>query len=105
MRRFILGLGLTLVASSTALAALPPQYQRQAELLAIIGDSAVVDTFEMQGIDAVEYIDTDLFEVRGGGCTLEVRIIDTPGEHAPGWVGPREFSVELGQLNCPNAGS
>lgn len=105
MHRFVMALGLTLLVSSAALAALPPQYQRQAELLAIIGNSAVVDAFEMEGIDAIEMIDTDQFEVRGGGCVLDVRIVDTPGDHAPGWVGPREFGVELGQLNCPKAGN
>ena len=56
MHRFVMALGLTLLASSAALAALPPQYQRQAELLAIIGDSAVIDAFEME---AQEYPPAD----------------------------------------------
>lgn len=100
MLRLSIALGFAVIATLPALAALPPQYQRQRELQAIIADDGVVDAFGFEGIGAVEFIDTDLYRVTGGECTLEVKIVDVPNSHGQGWAGPREFALELGQPVC-----
>lgn len=100
MRSPILALGLVALATLPALAALPPQYQRQAELLAIIGDESVIDTFGFDGIEGVELNGVDHYIVRGGDCMLDVMIEDLPNEHEAGWAGPREFKLVLGQPVC-----
>ena len=103
MRTMIAAIGLTLAGSTAVLAALPPQYQRQAELLAIIGDEAVVDTFGFDGIESVELNGVDHYIVRGGDCLLDVMIEDLPNEHEEGWAGPREFKLVLGTPACEGA--
>jgi hypothetical protein len=91
---------LLLSISTPVLAALPPQYQRQAELRAIIDSAEVVDAFGFDGITAIEYVEPDLYRVRGGSCALDVRIVDLPDTHGPGWVGPRAFGIEVGAAIC-----
>ena len=103
MRILIAAIGLALASSSAVLAALPPQYQRQAELLAIIGDEGVVDAFGFGGIEAVELNGVDHYIVRGGDCMLDVLIEDLPNEHEAGWAGPREFRLVLGEPVCEGA--
>lgn len=83
-----------------AQAALPPQYQRQAEINAVIDvatDALGIDRI----IDAVEMIDTDRYQVRTGNCTMVVRIIDLPNKNGEGWVGPRQFEARPEPLVCP----
>lgn len=100
MRAVVLA-GLTsLLATLPATAALPPQYQRQAELAAIIADMNVVEAFGFDGIDAIELVEHDLYRVRGGQCTLDVTIQDLPNKHEAGWAGPREFTLALGETTC-----
>ncbi|SEP61749.1 hypothetical protein SAMN05428969_0149 [Devosia sp. YR412] len=103
MRTLIAAIGLSLVGTSVALAALPPQYQRQAELLAIIGDEGVVEAFGFGGIEGVELNGVDHYIVRGGDCMLDVMIEDLPNQHEAGWAGPREFKLVLGTLVCEGA--
>ena len=99
MRRMIAATGLALLSSSSVLAALPPQYQRQAELLAIIGDARVVEVFG-HGIEGIELNGMDHYIVRGGDCMLDVTIRDQRRPHEAGWVGPREFTLVLGEPAC-----
>ncbi|UJW84455.1 hypothetical protein [Devosia sp. SL43] len=91
---------MVLAGTLPALAALPPQYQRQAELRAIVDTAEVVDAFGFDAIDTIEEIGTDLWHVRSGACVLEVRIEDLPNPHGEGWVGPREFEVVVGEKAC-----
>ncbi len=100
MLRSSIALGFAALTALPALAALPPQYQRQKELQAIIADAAVVDAFGFDGIGAVEFVAPDLYRVTGGNCTLEVKIIDVPNSHGEGWAGPREFALEVGEPVC-----
>lgn len=100
MRRMILAGLLSLVTSLPVLAALPPQYQRQRELLAIINDMSVVDAFGFDGIDAIELVEPDLYRVRGGKCILDVSIENLPNTHGEGWAGPREFTTVVGEKTC-----
>ena len=100
MRAIVLAGLISLAASLPALAALPPQYQRQAELRAIIDNMDVVDAFGFEGIDAIVEVETDLWNVRSGNCVLEVRIEDVPNTNGEGWVGPRQFAVVVGETTC-----
>ena len=86
-----------LAACLPASAALPPQYQRAAELRAIIDDIDIVDLFGMDRlIERIEYVEPDLYRVTSGSCHVDVRIVDKPNQ----MVGPREFEVEPGELVC-----
>ncbi|WP_162918257.1 hypothetical protein [Taklimakanibacter deserti] len=81
-------------------AALPPNYQRIAELQAILSDSAVVETFKVkQPIDRIEFVKTDLYRVTAGACHVDVAIVDKPGEKRPG---PRQFTVKVITRTCPD---
>ena len=91
---------ISLVAALPAQAALPPQYQRQAELLAIINDEAVIAAFGFGGIESIAFEGVDHYVVRGGDCRLDVTIKDLPNKHEGGWAGPREFTLALGEPVC-----
>lgn len=82
-----------------AMAALPPHFQRVAELSAVMNDSAVAEAFGiMRPIDAIEYVDVDLYRVTGGTCHMFVRLL---GIAMPeGFVGARQFEVVPGDLVC-----
>jgi hypothetical protein len=99
MRKLVMCLMLVSAMPLPALAALPPHYQRQAELNAVV--TVATDVLGIGNlIDAVELTEPDVFSVRSGECTLIVRIVDTPGKHEPGWVGPREFTAVPAPLAC-----
>lgn len=88
-----------LAASVPAWAALPPQYQRAAELRAIIDDTGIVELFGIDRlIERIEYVEPDLYRVTSGTCHLDVRIVDKPD--LSGMVGPRQFDVDPGELIC-----
>jgi hypothetical protein len=101
MRKFAVAASLSLFATSSVLAALPPRYQRQAELIAILNEPDVVNALAPNAIDSIQMIAPDHFEVRGGGCTLEVRLVDLEGDFPPG---PRHIDVDVGELSCPENG-
>lgn len=99
MRKLVMSLTLVLVTTLPALAALPPQYQRRAELTAVL--NVATETLGIGNIiDAIEFTGPDVYAVRSGTCTLTVRIVDAAKEHAPGWVGPREFEAVPDPLTC-----
>jgi hypothetical protein len=100
MGRMVWAAAVILLSQLPAQAALPPQYQRQAELAAIIADPAIADAFGFDGISSIQYVGTDLYRLQGGNCTLEVRIEDLPKEHPEGWAGPREFTIVRGEPVC-----
>ena len=82
------------------MAALPPHYQRQNELVAIIDH--VIEEFGINHpIDSILMKDTDFYEVVSGGCHMEVVIVDVPPpDGAEAMAGPRQFAVESGPLVC-----
>jgi hypothetical protein len=100
MRALAIGSLISLTFALPALAALPPQWQRQKELLAIIEDSAVTDAFGFDGIEAIEWVEPDHYQVRGGACTLDITIEDLPDTQGEGWAGPRQFRIVLGEPRC-----
>jgi len=88
-----------LLSSVPAWAALPPQYQRAAELRAIIDDTAIVDAFGIgRPIERIEYVEPDLYRVTSGNCRMDVAIVDKP--NVAGLVGPRQFELQPGELVC-----
>ena len=86
------------VAAVPASAALAPNYQRQAELRAVIAHPGVTRAFGADPIDRVEYVRTDLYRVSSGRCRLDAAIVDLPTR--PGVSGPRRFDVRPGALVC-----
>lgn len=94
----LLALGAAL-AAMPASAALPPHYQRIAELKAVLADPGVGAAFGIDApIERVEYVKADLYRVSGGGCRLDVAIVDlpTPDDVAGG----RRFRVRTGPKSC-----
>lgn len=100
MTKWILTSVAMLAATLPAMAALPPQYQRQAELQAVL-----VEATELFGIghliESIVMIGRDVYEVTGDGCSATMTISDVPPKQgAEPMVGPRQFTVEAGELAC-----
>lgn len=97
--RTLLCLVLALGAAAPAAAALPPHYQRAAELKAVVADPRIAAAF---GIDApiqrVEYVRPDLYRVSAGRCHLDVAIVDLPTPRNVS--GGRRFAVRPGRKVC-----
>jgi hypothetical protein len=85
------------LAATPASAALAPRYQRIVELQRVLGDAGVGGVFESP-IERVEYVRRDLYRVSGGGCRLDVAIVDLPTP--PDISGPRRFAVKPGRKLC-----
>jgi hypothetical protein len=85
--------------ATAASAALPPQYQRLAELRAVLAHGEVARAFGSTPIDRVEYVRNDLYRVTAGRCHLDVAIIGLPMPR--GVAGPRRFEARPGQKVCP----
>jgi len=81
-----------------ASAALAPNYQRLAELNAVLNNSSVASAFGMTPIDRVEYAGPDLYRVTAGRCRVDVRIIGLPMPR--GMVGARRFETRAGERIC-----
>lgn len=94
----LLALGLTALATMPAGAALPPQYQRAAELQAIAADSRIANAFGGAPIERIEYVGPDLYRVSAGRCRLDVAIVGLPAPQ--GMAGPRRFGVKAGRKLC-----
>lgn len=77
---------------------MPPQYQRTAELKAILDNADVVGAFEGRPIDRVEWVAEDQYRVTAGRCILAVAIVGKP--LPPGMVGARRFDVVPGKVEC-----
>lgn len=91
--------GLPIVGCTSAWAALAPNYQRLAELQAVLAHPGIVGTFQTsQPIERIEYLGPDLYRVRAGNCHVDARIVSLPASN--GMVGPRRFSVEPGKPSC-----
>lgn len=89
-----------LVMALPASAALPPQYQRAAELKAVADHADLAASFPNgTSIDRIEFVRTDLYRVTAGSCFLYAKIIEKP--MPDGMVGARQFDVELSKADCP----
>lgn len=92
-------LTLLAIASTPTLAALPPQYQRQAEFTAVL-EAATEALGVSRLIEAIEMTEPDVFVVRSDACSVTVRIVDAPSKKEPGRVGPREFEAKADGVVC-----
>jgi hypothetical protein len=98
MIRIVFILTIVLSGTVTAMAALPPFWQRKAEIQAILDSQEIADKLQPRPIDAIEYIEDDHYRVRSDTCVLDVLIVDD--KSTPGIVGPRKFKLELGKSTC-----
>lgn len=95
----IAGAMVLVVSGTAAWAALAPNYQRLAELQAVLAHPGVVGAFKVsEPIDKVEYVKPDLYRVTAGACHVDAKIIPKPNK--TGMVGPRQFTVEAGKPVC-----
>ncbi|MCC6734637.1 MAG: hypothetical protein IT534_00750 [Bauldia sp.] len=99
MRRIVAAIAFMATATS-AMAALPPEYQRMEEF------SAIMAAIEANGIpaaigpiNAIEYVGPDVYEIRSDRCIVRAFIVSTPAKGPP-IVGPRQFTVELQPPVC-----
>lgn len=83
-----------------ASAALPPQYQRQRELVEIVQSGEVEDALDGAPIESVTRTGDDRYTVTGGLCSVVVEIVDETGRMPGGWAGPRRFSLSVGEADC-----
>src|SRR5947208_6042008 len=91
--------GLAALFAFPAPAALAPNYQRLAELRAVLDNDGVIAVAgTMPPIDRIEYIGPDLYRISAGRCHLDARIVDLPVP--PGVVGGRHFAVRPGLRIC-----
>jgi len=90
--------GLLLLAAPPAHAALAPNYQRLAELRAVLDLPAVADAFGIEPIQRIDYVATDLYRLSAGRCSLDVRIVGLPMPR--GMVGARRFEARAGRRVC-----
>jgi hypothetical protein len=87
------------LAGLPAQAALPPNYQRVAELRAVLALAEVATLGgTMQPIERIEYAGPDRYRVSAGRCHIDVRIVDLPVPR--GLVGPRRFEARPGRPAC-----
>lgn len=99
--RQLLLVGAVISASiSSSWAALAPNYQRLAELQAILGEAAVTEALKARPIDRIEFIKTDLYRVTAGPCQADIALADLPQE--AGRVGPRQFTLKVVASACPD---
>lgn len=87
------------LAALPATAALPPNYQRLAELRAILSHPDVIRAFGTnEPIERVEYVRADLYRVSAGRCHLDVAIVSLPSDRRV--AGPRRFEARPEQRVC-----
>lgn len=87
---------LFLTGSSLVTAALPPYWQRAAEIKAIFESNEVARALKDKPVDRVERISEDSYQLQSGACKLEVRIIGEK-QNMPG---PRKFTMRVGKPEC-----
>jgi hypothetical protein len=89
-------LAAAVLAAIPATAALPPQYQRAAELRAVLDQA--VGALGNAPIERIEHAGPDLYRVSAGLCRIEVRIVDLPTPR--NMVGGRRFEARPGRIAC-----
>ena len=87
-----------MLTAAPASAALPPNYQRLAELRAVLALPEVGRAFGLEPIDRIEYVARDLYRLSAGRCHLDVRIVDLPTPRDV--AGGRRFEARPGRRVC-----
>ena len=83
-------------AGVPASAALPPNYQRLAELRAVLAHPQVARMGP--SVDRIEYVKSDLYRVTAGRCRMDVAIVGLPMPRD--MVGARRFEARPGRNVC-----
>jgi hypothetical protein len=96
--RRLVALAAAALAASPAAAELAPNYQRQAELRAVVSHAAITRAFGSDPIERVEFVRADLYRVSSGRCRIDAAIVGLPVPK--GVAGPRRFDVRPGPLVC-----
>ena len=87
------------VGALPASAALPPNYQRLAELRAILDNPELGRAFGTnQPIERIDYVRADLYRGSAGNCRMDMTIHTLPTPRRT--VGARRFEVRAGQKVC-----
>lgn len=84
------------IISTSSQAALAPNYQRAAELTAVI--DAVAAELPKHPITKVIYQKPDQYQIVAGPCAIRATITSKTPES--GMVGPRQFDVNLSRPRC-----
>jgi hypothetical protein len=96
----LLALSAAALAAPPLSAALAPNYQRIAELRAVLNHPGVNNALGGVPIERIEYVRRDLYRVTAGRCRLDVAIHGLPTPR--GVAGPRRFEVRPGKRVCGN---
>ncbi len=104
---------LMILLATPAFAALPPQAERAREIAAVAMNTDVLAMCKVRLIDAIRFVDIDLYEVQAGTCRVQAKLETTStmasaASHTPsarrfknqtesthGPLGPRQFSIRL----------
>jgi hypothetical protein len=93
-----------LLSSTSAHAALAPEWQRLAEFSKIVSSPELVDNFPNRApVDRIERIADDLYRVTAGTCSMDIRIVDKPVRDDV--AGPRRFELAYGKAACAGEAS
>jgi hypothetical protein len=90
------------LAALPAAAALPPNYQRLAELKAVLAHPQVGQAFGLEPIGRIEYVRRDVYRLSAGRCHLDIAIVDLPTPRD--MAGPRRFEARPGPKVCAGPG-
>lgn len=97
--RFTIAAAAALALVHPAFAAMAPNYQRRAELQAVLAHPDVAAAFGASPIDRIEFVQRDLYRVTAGRCHMDVAIVDRPPSGPP-VAGARQFDVKPGKPAC-----
>ena len=95
----LIALSAAALSAVPAGAALPPNYQRLAELRAVLNHPAVGSEFGMDDpVERIEYVRADLYRVSSRRCRMDVAIVGLPMPR--NMAGPRRFEARPGRKTC-----
>ncbi len=101
MRMMTHGIGvgllfLGLIVATSVKAALPPYWQRAAEISAILNDRPLAGALKNKPVDRIEWRSAGLYRVSTGQCRIDVKAV----EERQTRPGPAKFRIEAGRATC-----
>ncbi len=85
-----------LLVATSASAALPPYWQRAAEISAILNDRPLAATLRNRPVDRIQWRSAGLYRVSAGQCRIDVRTT----EERQTKPGPAKYRVQSGNAIC-----
>lgn len=86
-----------LLAVASAEAALPPYWERAAEIRAILDDRQVAAALQDRPVERIERLAERLYRLWAENCRLDVRTVVVP----PAMPGPATYRIEVGTPRLP----